>query len=369
MRTSSDFVSVLRIIISALGMVSWVVGSTPALAGVALFTPASDTVRVDNNTVSLGGAATYEARILFTAQHAGGGLVYNEHSCALEDKQLKVGPAGISAFSYGLATETPGEISAIVPVSSNVWHHIAYVYDGSQERLYLDGALVRSRAASGTIRNGAGFAAVGSNWRECEGPNGRGWRAPGFVGYLDTLRISTIARYHGEGFTPPSGDLSSDAHTALLYNFNEPSGSVLTVDEGPLMRTGRLGLPPGTSATSPSLTHDPVPRLNLTRSGQEWLLTWEGPHRLQSAPGFPGPFSDVPGATSPFSLGTAESPERYFRLGLAGAGSGSGVRGVSGLSLAEEVPGDTAAVGMGAVFPEVDPLPGAEARDAVPDRD
>lgn len=85
-------------------------------ADVALFGRSTDTIRVDNNLVSLGAAATYEARILFTTQHAGFGLVFNEHTFALEDKQLLAGPEGIRAFSHGLTTETPGEITASIPL-------------------------------------------------------------------------------------------------------------------------------------------------------------------------------------------------------------------------------------------------------------
>lgn len=279
-------------------------------ADVALFGRSTDTIRVDNNLVSLGAAATYEARILFTPQHAGFGLVFNEHTFALEDKQLLAGPEGIRAFSHGLTTETPGEITASIPLASNVWHHVAYVYDGAQERLYLDGVLVRFRGASGSIRNNSGFAAIGSNYREGAG------RRPGFVGYIDTIRISSVARYSGERFSPPMGDLSGDGQAVLLYNFKESVGQTLATDESPLNRTGRLGLPPGTSASAPVFTFDPAPTLLMTRTGAQVVLSWRAPFRLQSSPSVMGVFEDVEAAPNPFVVETTSLGERYFRLWL-----------------------------------------------------
>ena len=279
-------------------------------ADVVLFGRSTDTIRVDNNLVTLGSAATYEARILFTAQHAGFGLIFNEHTFALEDKQLLAGPEGLRAFSHGLTTETPGEIAASIPLASNVWHHVAYVYDGAQERLYLDGVLVKSRSASGSIRNNSGFAAIGSNYRE-----GAGLR-PGFVGYIDTIRISSVARYSGERFRPPMGDLPGDGQAVLLYNFKQSVGQTLAMDESPLNRTGRLGLPPGTSASAPVFTFDPAPTLFMTRTGDQVVLSWRAPFRLQSSTSVMGGFEDVEAAPNPFVVETTSLGERFYRLWL-----------------------------------------------------
>lgn len=294
-------------VVAALVGTSW---ASSLRADVALFGRSTDTIRVDNNLVALGASATYEARILFTPQHAGFGLIFNEHTFALEDKQLLAGPEGIRAFSHGLTTETPGEITASVRLASNVWHHVAYVYDGAQERLYLDGVLVTSRSASGSIRNNSGFAAVGSNYREGAG------RRPGFVGYIDTLRISTVARYSGERFSPPMGDLPGDGQAVLLYNFKEPVGQTLAMDESPLNRTGRLGLPPGTSATAPAFTFDPAPHLFMTRTGARVVLSWRAPFRLQSSTSVMGTFEDVEAVRNPLEVEATSMGERFYRLWL-----------------------------------------------------
>jgi len=131
------------------------------------------------------------------------------------------------------------------PVSLGVWHHIAFVYDGSEERLYLDGQEMNARSRSGDVGDGSGQASLGAIFRD----NAiRG----SFLGYLDTLRISNIPRYSGASFTPPTGDLTSDANTLLLYNFNDASGSTTVIDESPLGRTGTSGVG-FAGATSPTL--------------------------------------------------------------------------------------------------------------------
>jgi len=290
------------------GVLLWDVFAACTHADVALFGRPTDTIRVDNNSVSIGASATYEARILFTAQYSGFGFIFNEHTFALEDKQLLAGPDGIRAFSHGLSTETPGEITASIPLVRDVWHHVAYVYDGAQERLYLDGLRVRSRSASGSVRNNTGYAAIGSNYREGAG------RSPGLVGYIDTVRISVVARYSGDRFDPPSGDLPGDGHTVLLYNFKEAAGQTLAKDDGPLNRTGRLGLPPGTSASAPILTFDPIPRLSMATSGQGAVVAWRGPFKLLVSASISGPFEDVAAATSPFVAETTTLGECFYRL-------------------------------------------------------
>jgi hypothetical protein len=46
---------------------------------------------------------------------------------------------------------------------SRIWHHLVYTYDGTTQKLYVDGALVSSKAVSYTLSTGAGFA-LGAQW-------------------------------------------------------------------------------------------------------------------------------------------------------------------------------------------------------------
>lgn len=193
--------------------------ATVRRGGAILFDQNTDTIAVAGHT-TLADAATYEARVLFTSTFAGTGLVFNEWMAGLEDKFLNVGVTHLSAYSFDLSDDV---FVAGASPSLNAWHHVAYVYDGSQERLYLDGRQIGARPASGHIENADGSAFVGAIFRD-------GSISPSVVGYLDTLRISNVARYSGYSFAPPAGDLSSDSDTLLLYNFDEAPGSPTVTD-------------------------------------------------------------------------------------------------------------------------------------------
>ena len=61
----------------------------------------------------------------------------------------------------------------------NAWTHLAMSWDGTTQRLYVNGALVASRAVAGTLPNSAGVLRFGGNgvWSE--------W----FAGRLDEIRV------------------------------------------------------------------------------------------------------------------------------------------------------------------------------------
>lgn len=242
-----------------------------ASGGVIVFDHATDSIVFEGESV-LGTAATYEAVILFTGSYQGLGFVWNEHQFFRSDKQFKAGPNRLSAFSNGLTSYEPAGILADVPIVLNVWHHIAYVYDGGEERLYLDGELVASHPSGGDIAehrpNEPGFSrAVGSVHRD---DGGTPARQAGFIGYLDSLRISNSARYAGNFFCHPLGDLSGDSNTLLLYNFNEGPQSIVQSDESGHGRIGRLCS--GTNATCPRFTSDPIP-FTLGDNNRDGLVT------------------------------------------------------------------------------------------------
>lgn len=121
--------------------------------------------------------------------------------------------------------------------------------DGTQERLYLNGVIIGSRAASGNISNAPdSIFTIGAIHRVADNSGIR----PSFIGLLDTVRISDVARYSGSSFVPPAGDLTADANTQLLYNFNEPLGSTSVTDLSPRGNNGTFGIG-FTGATSPEI--------------------------------------------------------------------------------------------------------------------
>jgi hypothetical protein len=235
----------MRVVIKGLTAVALFVAPSIAAAGYATFDQHTDTILVNGHTV-LGTAATYEAIIRPGA--APGGNVWGELTVFAEDKQLGLDSAGgVYAYSHVVS---PGTVIQGGSASSGAWHHYAYVFDGAQERIYIDGALVTSRAATGNIGDspsGQGMA-IGRQNRSGSVFN------DGFVGDIDTLRVSTVARYTGANFTAPAGDFVNDAATAVLFNFNEAPGSLTATDESSNGFVGTLGA----NGTSPTFVPEPA---------------------------------------------------------------------------------------------------------------
>ncbi len=201
----------------------------------------TDTIQVPGQ-VEFGTACTMEAIFYLPSSHQQPGFLLDEWAANAEDKFLYVSDSFVSANT---SSNQVGRLSAATPLALDTWQHIAYVSDGSEERLYLDGILVDSRPRTQPISNGGGLLYIGK-------PDRRDSSVNGFVGFLDAIRLSKNARYRGDTFTPPKGDFSSDASTVLLYNFSEAPGSLIVKDSSPLGRDGLLGTG-FAGATSPKL--------------------------------------------------------------------------------------------------------------------
>ena len=65
--------------------------------------------------------------------------------------------------------------------------------------------------------------------------------------------------------------------------------------------------------TSTIATVTVLAKLTAVPSGGSLILTWPAPYILQSAPNVNGPYKDVPGAVSPYSV-PMTAPQQFFRL-------------------------------------------------------
>ena len=135
--------------------------ATHARANYLLFDAATDSVQIDCQT-PYGGSFTYEAIVIFTPAHCGTGAVFTEWTPGHEHRILGVGTN--TAFGYnaprgsGAFTVTGLALSLYQP------YHIAYVSERYEERMYLDGQLVGSRAT--------GTSVVDSGMRDLTGTRG-----------------------------------------------------------------------------------------------------------------------------------------------------------------------------------------------------
>jgi hypothetical protein len=98
-------------------------------------------------------------------------------------------------------------------IHDGAWHHVAIAWSGTNWNLYIDGTSDASATDSSwgadvaaTLRIGKAYASGSNN----------------FIGNLDEIRISDIARYTAN-FTPSTTTYTSDANTLLLIHSDDAS--------------------------------------------------------------------------------------------------------------------------------------------------
>ena len=129
----------------------------------------------------------------------------------------------------GRVTETGFHPKALSP---NQWYHIAFQSNGYQTTTIVnDFAHVNILPSSTTLTHDLSsierpkdFTLGGFGEKISSEHNDHFWGA--FAGYIDEVRISTVARYdvEKEDFTPRS-KFKNDAKTVALWHFDEPGGT------------------------------------------------------------------------------------------------------------------------------------------------
>ena len=101
------------------------------------------------------------------------------------------------------------------------WAHIAYVRNGSNNMLFVNGTQLGSTWVDST------------NWAQTALTIGASYVATSpFNGYIDDFRVSKgVARYTTT-FTPPAAPFIGDLNTVLLLHFNGPDNSTVFLDDG-----------------------------------------------------------------------------------------------------------------------------------------
>lgn len=226
-----------------------------AQSGYARFSVASDTIRIQGNTVFNQGDFTYEMRIRFTPG-APRGHVISEQRDTYEDKVVTLAANGGYLVTGCQLLPGSGYFSGTLPnFPQDQWMHLAYVHEGPNVKFYVNGSLVQTRAQNQCYVDHPGSWMSIGMFRYGAGWNGGSAPFPSFLGDLDWIRVSSGARYT-DNFTPPyECEVSSDSQTQLLLKFNEPAGTTTLTDESPNHFVCNPGLPvsPGVTATAPTL--------------------------------------------------------------------------------------------------------------------
>ena len=102
-------------------------------------------------------------------------------------------------------------------ISANVWTMISVEREGNVHRLYINGVLEASSSTGN--RPDDGVFAIGKN--------GFG----DFNGYIDEVRLSSVARYEGTSFTEPVAEYEVDRDTTALLHFDGTNGSTDIINE------------------------------------------------------------------------------------------------------------------------------------------
>ncbi|MBS0197806.1 MAG: LamG domain-containing protein [Planctomycetes bacterium] len=212
----------------------------------AAFRNATDTIKINGNTLLHQGDFTYEMRVWLDGEY---GQIIKEWADSREDKAIALGDGRFVA-SGCFNDINQGDCRGTLPsLTSGTWHHVAWVRQANVATLYVDGV---SQAVFGNTVAYADHAdsvmAIGMIFLAQHA-------TPSFLGKLDWIRVSSVARYGGSFVPPLESGIASDANTQLLLKFNENAGATTLTDESPNGFVCEVGVPvsPGATATSPLL--------------------------------------------------------------------------------------------------------------------
>ena len=126
---------------------------------------------------------------------------------------------------------TARSVNGTAPLASGVWSHVAATYDGSNYRLFVNGAQVASTTASGSIAVTTGALRIGGNsvWGE--------W----FSGRIDEVRVYSRALSQAEIQTDMNLPVTPDSTPPAIVTITPANGSTNAgVDTKPTVRFSEL---------------------------------------------------------------------------------------------------------------------------------
>lgn len=209
----------------------------------------SSSVQIANSaSLQMSGDCTYEAWVMVTsnsaagllfAKETGSGPTYNEFQWSNGNWRVFIESGGTTPL-----------ISVSSGIALNTWMHIALVHYNGTWYLYQNGVLLTSASSTAGFGNNSSNFIIG-NW---------GGFANQWLGYIDEVRISNIARYTS-AFTPSTQAFSVDANTVSLIHFDGSNGGPITdAMATPLgaLQASYSNPPSGGSTTTNAPSDDPL---------------------------------------------------------------------------------------------------------------
>lgn len=218
----------------------------------------------------LNGTMTVEAWIYPTSPIAANEVLMS-YSNDIVGWSFELNNTGQVSFWYANTSGTWGVVRGGSVVADS-WNHVAFTYNATSSRVFVNGVAGIASTANGAISNGTALqlGALASY--------------PRFKGVLDEVRISSNLRYTGN-YAVPTTEFSTDANTIALYHFNSASGQVaadssangysLTLganssvaSDDPAIVTSSVplsgGAPTATNTPVPTATNTPLPTATNT---------------------------------------------------------------------------------------------------------
>ena len=248
----------------------------PPVSGCAIFTCPTDTILINGHTL-VTNQMTIEAEIhipsSFTVPSYGSPRIFEEQLSGSGDKQFWASPSAVGGSTWVADNQNNGGISLADSIGDDVWHHLAFVHDSNEVREYLDGVQIGKLDFSGdpSIANSPNSVmSIGAFLY-----TGGGALAQSFIGAVQWVRVSCVARYSGASVTPPVTVPPSDAFTQVLFDFSHLAfGTSNVYDLSPNHFTGVVAM--GFSgATAPSFVLPAAPAFQtVTQANHSLTLTW-----------------------------------------------------------------------------------------------
>ena len=153
------------------------------------------------------------------------------HLTAGGRKQYIINKGNTAATTFGLYLETSNKLTgqhgttvftATTVLSTGTWYHVMMSRDSAnQNRLFVNGVLEATTTATANVTNSDNLTIGGYS----------GVSNLSIRGYLDEIRVSTVARYTNS-FTVPTASYNSDVSTTILIHSDGADGSVSITDDG-----------------------------------------------------------------------------------------------------------------------------------------